>query len=81
MQEKTPEALRCLQDHGLHLIALTAVAVGEADVAVTPLVSGRRHRRGGTIRLAIEAEDVRDSPLGCAVLRRAKYLDIFAMVL
>lgn len=37
MEEKTPEELRRLPDHGLHRIALTAVAGGEADLAVTPL--------------------------------------------
>ena len=37
LQEKTPDALWHRQTHGLHLMALTAVAGGEADLAVTPL--------------------------------------------
>ncbi len=52
------------------LFGVPAELGGAADSkSVEDLVSGRRHRRGSTIRRAIEAEDVRDFPLGDAALR------------
>jgi len=51
------------------LFGVPAELGGAADRHIVhDLMSGRRHRRGGTIRLAREAEDVRDFPRGCAAL-------------